>query len=205
MLPAGQCLWVNPLKDGDTKPPTYSSNAMVAGPPMRTCLRTHSIERCGPPLFTGAVAMTESKPNAIIKTKASTSSGHWLQFAFLRLQCSSACGGGSDPADQVASGHRHHANGPCRRCPARVAEHGGERLFLNRCPARSSEPAFTPMAAGTTTATYTPAQILRCLQPSWSPCRWHTRDRCKGRTNGCPGQTIYIVNAYHNPNADCGD
>lgn len=110
----------------------------------------------------------------------------------------SACGGGSNPADQVASGTvTMQMDVPT--LPSAVAEQVATP-FSQSVPSPDSEPVFTPMATGTTTATYTPAQIRAAYSLPDLPASGTPVTAAKAAQMGA-GQTIYIVNAYHNPNA----
>lgn len=109
----------------------------------------------------------------------------------------SACGGGSNSADQVASG-TVTLQMDIPTLPSGVAEQVAAP-FSQSVPSPDSEPVFTPMATGTTTATYTPAQIRAAYSLPDLPASGTTVTAAKAAQMGA-GQTIYIVDAYHNPN-----
>ena len=73
----------------------------------------------------------------------------------------SACGGGSNSVEQVASG-TVTLQMDIPTLPSGVAEQVAAP-FSQSVPSPDSEPVFSPMATGTTTATYTPAQILSLI------------------------------------------
>jgi len=109
----------------------------------------------------------------------------------------SACGGGSGTADRVASG-TVTLQMEIPTLPSGVAEQVAAPFFQS-VPSPDSEPVFTPMATGTVSATYTPAQIRAAYNLPDLPAAGTTLTAAKAAQMGA-GQTIYIVDAYHNPN-----
>lgn len=109
----------------------------------------------------------------------------------------SACGGGSNSAEQVASG-TVTLQMDIPTLPSGVAEQVAAP-FSQSVPSPDEEPVFTPMATGTTTATYTPAQIRAAYSLPDLPVAGTSVTAAKAAQMGA-GQTIYIVDAYHNPN-----
>ena len=109
----------------------------------------------------------------------------------------SACGGGSSSTDKIASGTvTMQMDVPT--LPSGVAEQVAAPFFQS-VPSPGSEPVFTPMASGSATATYTPAQIRAAYSLPDLPAGGTTVTAAKAAQMGA-GQTIYIVDAYHNPN-----
>jgi subtilase family serine protease len=118
-----------------------------------------------------------------------------------------------DDADQGAdkiSAHRHprrHAlpadsEGISTRqlTPQRLEEARGERHRANRVrDLISPDGAVTPMATSSAVSTYTPAQIRAAYGLSALPTSGTTLTAAQAAQLGA-GQTIYIVDANHNPN-----
>jgi len=109
----------------------------------------------------------------------------------------SACGGGSNPIDKVASG-TVTLQMDIPTLPSGVAEQVAAPFFQS-VPSPDSEPVFKPMATGSVSATYTPAQIRAAYSLPDLPTSGTTVTAAKAAQMGA-GQTIYIVDAYHNPN-----
>lgn len=113
----------------------------------------------------------------------------------------------ADAADNMASAHRpaHQQAVPADRATLRTrgltvqALEAASRARILSAPAASGDGTATPMA-GSSVATYTPAQIRAAYGLPALPAAGATPTAEQAAQLGA-GQTIYIVDAYHDPNA----